>query len=343
MRHDDGNAAFSFQRGFDHVADEGVVALALGRHAAPVAVEAVVRGIFCTPFVERERRVSDNDVEFHQAVVLDQRRAGEGVAPFDARAIHAVQEHVHARQRPGAAVGFHAEQREIAAADGARGLDQQTARAAGRVADAVTGLGLYQLRQQFGYLVRGVKLARLLAGIGGEALDQVDIGVADHVFRDAARAHVELRAMEVFHQVLEAVVAILGFAKVALAVEVDVAEHAFELGLVGFLDGVEHDVDEFADVGLVAPLVQAVEVGQKTILHFAGLRVFEFRHRNHETFSFQSATDAYFVVTIFFFVLCVMIFPHIGDVFQEQHHQNVVLVLCRIDDPAKGIACGPRG
>jgi hypothetical protein len=59
------------------------------------------------------------------------------------------------------------------------------------------------------------------------------------------------RLGEILQQVLEAAVAVLGLAEIGLGVEVDVAEHAFELGLVGLLDPLQRDVDQLADIGLV--------------------------------------------------------------------------------------------
>src|SRR5690606_22717408 len=110
--------------------------------------------------------------------------------------------------------------------------------------------------------------AGLLAGIGPEAFDEVDVSVADDVFGDPGGAQVELG--EIFQQGLQAAVAVLGLAEVGLAVEVNVAEDALELGLVRVLDVIEHNVDQLADVGLVAALVQRVEVAQEAIEYFAG-------------------------------------------------------------------------
>jgi hypothetical protein len=122
------------------VADEGVVALALGRHAAPEAVVRVVLGEILAPLVEAERGIGDDDVEPHQVVALDQAGAGDGVAPLDAGIIHGVQEHVHAAQRPGGAVGLLAVEGEVLGADLLGDADEQRTGAAGGVADGVAGL-----------------------------------------------------------------------------------------------------------------------------------------------------------------------------------------------------------
>ena len=89
VRHDDANPALAFDGRLDHVADEGVVALALGRRPAPEAVVRIVLGHLGAPLVEREGRIGHHDVELHQPVVLDQLGAGDRVAPLDAGAIHA--------------------------------------------------------------------------------------------------------------------------------------------------------------------------------------------------------------------------------------------------------------
>ncbi len=73
--------------GLDHVGDEGVVALALRRHAAMTAVEVIglFVGLVRPPLVERERRIGDDDVELHELVVLDQLRVAS-VSPHSMRA-----------------------------------------------------------------------------------------------------------------------------------------------------------------------------------------------------------------------------------------------------------------
>ena len=113
MRHDHADPPGVLGRGFDHVRDEGVIALGLWRHAAMEALVRVVARFVMAPFVERERRIGDHHVELHGAVVFDQFRVADRVAPFDAGVVHAVQEHVHFRQRPGCAVGFLAVESEV--------------------------------------------------------------------------------------------------------------------------------------------------------------------------------------------------------------------------------------
>ena len=110
-------------------------------------------------------------------------------------------------------------------------------------------------------------------------------------------AQVEL-GLEIFQQVLQAAVAILGLAEVGFGVEVDVAEDAVELGLVGILDAVEHDVDQLADVGGVAPLVQAVEVAGEALDDLAGFFILELDEGQREALAIQLAPDTLIVVAV---------------------------------------------
>ena len=123
------------------------------------------------------------------------------------------------------------------------------------------GLRLHELRQQRGNLGRRVELACLLAGPSGELADQVLVHVADDVaVPDPRRPQVEPGIVEVFQQVLEPPIALLGLPQGRFGVEVDVAKDVFELGLVGVLDLLQGDVDQFADVGGIAMGVEVVEV-----------------------------------------------------------------------------------
>jgi len=96
VRHHHAHAARAFAGDLDHVGDEGVVALGLGRQAAVVAVEGIGLGLLDAPLLQREGRIGHHDVELHELVVLDQARVAQRVAPLDAKAVHTVQEHVHA-------------------------------------------------------------------------------------------------------------------------------------------------------------------------------------------------------------------------------------------------------
>ena len=207
-------------------------------------------------------------------------------------------------------------------------LDQQRAGAARRVADPLARLGRHQLRQQRRDLGRGVELAGLLARARGELADQELVGVADDVpVADAGGPQVELGVGEVVQQVLQALVALFGAPQRGLGVEVDVAEDAFQLLLVGVLDGFQRHVDDFAQVGRVALGVERGEIGA-----FGQLKLLET----------HAPADARLVVAELRPVGVVVVAPYVGDVLDEQHHQDVVLVLGRVHRAAKGVARPPQ-
>ena len=80
----------------------------------------------------------------------------------------------------------------------------------------------------------------------------------------------------------------------------DINAHAFEFGLVGFLDLFEGEVDALADVGLVALGVEAVEVGPVG---------------KEEAFAGEAAGDTGFVTGVFKQVGGAVVFDDVADVF----------------------------
>jgi len=113
VRNHDGDATGTGLGGLDHVEDEGVVGLGLGRNATLEATKAVVGSLFRAPLVEGKRRIGDNDVELTEGVVCEEFRVVEGVAPFDLGTIDAVEEHVHPAKSVGRAVHLLAEEGEV--------------------------------------------------------------------------------------------------------------------------------------------------------------------------------------------------------------------------------------
>ena len=55
--------------------------------------------------------------------------------------------------------------------------------------------------------------------------------------------------MEIFQQLFEAAVTVLGFPEVGLAVEIDIAEYPFEFALVGLFNVIEDNIDQLTDIG----------------------------------------------------------------------------------------------
>ena len=220
-----------------------------------------------------------------------------------------------------------AEQREVVGADLPPRPDQERPGAAARVADAVARLWRHDRRQQPRHLGGRVELAALLAGVRREIPDQVLIHIADDIpLPDLRRPQIQPLVVEVLEQVHEPDVALLGLAEVRFAVEVDVAEHALQLGLVGIFDAGQRLVDALADVRLLALRVQVIEVALL---------------RQHEALTRHGALDALLVAAVTRAVLLELFLAQVRQVLHEQHHQDVVLVLRRIDRAAKRIAGAP--
>ena len=160
-------------------------------------------------------------------ISLDERRAVESVAPFDARGILLVQEHVHPREGPGCAVDFLPVEGVVVRTDFVGGADQQRAGTTGRVAYRVAGLRSGEAGEQSGNSGRRVEFPGLLAGIRCKTRNEVEVALADDVFGHLRRTQVEGRVGEILEEVNETAIAILHPAKVSFRVEVDIAEHAF--------------------------------------------------------------------------------------------------------------------
>ncbi|OPY78026.1 MAG: hypothetical protein A4E65_02456 [Syntrophorhabdus sp. PtaU1.Bin153] len=171
MRRNHRHATFLLQSGLNHVADKGIIALAFRGDSAPETFEPVRFCLSSAPFVEGERWIGHYDVELHEAVVLHKGRIGQRIAPLDASAIQAVEEHVHAGERPGAAVHLHAEEGKIPAAHLPRCLNKETAGTAGRITYAVSRLRPGKPCQKLRYLVGRVEFPGFLTRVGGKPLN----------------------------------------------------------------------------------------------------------------------------------------------------------------------------
>ncbi len=246
VRRDNRHAARHRPRDRQHVKDESVVAATLGRHVRREALVRVGLLLVLPPLVEAEGRVRDHDVELHQVIALDQRRRVQRVAPIDAGVVLIVEQHVQPREGARAAVRFLAEQLEIVVGNFLARAQQERARTAGGIADAVARFRVGELGDDLGHLARSEELACLLARVGGEALDEENVGVAKDVF--GRFPEIEAGLGEILEKGLEPTVAVLGLAEVRFRIEVDGAEKAAELALVGFFNRVERHVDQLADV-----------------------------------------------------------------------------------------------
>jgi len=160
-------------RNRQHVENERIIAPALRRYMrcetlVRIGESIALRVSVAVPFVEAEGRVRDHDIEAHQVIALDQGRRVQRIAPVDACAVLLVQQHVEARERSGLTVRFLAEELIVAVTDFFSSPKKQRAGAAGRIADAVAGLGMRELGDDLRDLTRREELARLLASIGSE-------------------------------------------------------------------------------------------------------------------------------------------------------------------------------
>ena len=328
MRDDDANLSRALAGGLDHVGDEGPVALRLGRQAAMVAIEGIAFDrLFLSPFVEGEGRIGHHDIELHEVISLDEARIPQGVSPLDAEVVHAVEEHVHPAEGMGGAIHLLTEEGEIPLIGLSAHLDQQRAGTAGGIADGLALLWREQPGQQAGDLTGCVELARFFSGIGGEALQQILIHIPDDVLLpDDGGPEVEPWIGEVLEEHLEPGIAVAGLTELGLGIEVHLAEHAFELGLVCLFDAGKGDIHALADVGLIALGVEAEEV---TPL------------RELEALAGQATLHSVLVVVVFTQVGIPVVAPYIGHVFPEEHHEDVIPVVLSIDDASEGVAGTP--
>ena len=167
---------------------------------------------------------------------------------------------------------------------------------------------------------------------GGKVFDQVFVGVADHIQgADAAGLEVQLRFGEVLQQVAQDGVLLLLLAE-AVGIEGDVLEHALarvlELGAIGLFDGMQRLVDTLAVARLVALLVQGVEAGSL---------------RQHKALALHHLQDQLRLVAVFLLILIVVVLPYIGDVLEEQHGEDEVLVGIGADGATEGVTGIPQG
>ena len=125
---------------------------------------------------------------------------------------------------------------------------------------------------------------------------------------DATRTQVELGLGEVLEKVAEPPVAIPGLTEVGFGVEVDVAEDVFQFGLIGILDGFQDYVDQLADVGARAPLVEAVEAGIEGFLNVA-LLILQLDRGHDEALPTEGAFHAHFVSSVALEVLLSLVNP----------------------------------
>ena len=97
---------------------------------------------------------------------------------------------------------------------------------------------------------------------------------------------------------------------------------------LGFFDGVQGLVDSLPIARLMAGFMQGVEVGAA---------------RQDKALVLQQLFNQRRVVTVLSLVAVIVVLPDIGDVLQEKHGQDIVLVDARIHRATEGVAGVPDG
>lgn len=312
MRQDAGALAGTPQR-TDNMQQVGEVAL-LGRWRAEM-LETLVRVIervkAGAPAFVDEGGIGNDEVEgLELAVVAGEAWIGQRVALLDFRRRIVMQDHVHPRQSGRGGILLLTVERHLGMGF-VTDFQQQRTRAAGRVihGGVVGGDGLVDAddsRHDAADFGGRVELAFTLAALGGEVTHQVFVGITkDVVAICAVLAEVERLVLEDRNQVGQPVDDLLTAAEFARVVEI---RH------IGQLVGIGQRPDDLL-VDLVADVRLALE----------GDHVLEARAVGNGDRGVGNA--------------CVLV----GDVFNEQQDQNVVLVLTGIHATAQFVAGCPEG
>lgn len=333
VRNDYAHLSTSFVRGFDHMADERPVALALRRNAAPKTVVLVSSGVIGPPLVQGERGIGHDGIEFHEPVALFELGIVDGVAPTDGSVVEPMEEHVHDRERPSASVGLLSVKGEVFRSDFAPGFDKQRARSARRIAYAGSRLAFREFGDERRNLWRCEKFSSLLSGVAREVGDKIFVSVADNVRTfSVGTCEIQILVGKVGEQVLETGVLVFGFAEV-VAIEIDASENprsvfARKFFPVRVFEVPEGDIDEFSDVRFVTVVEQVIERGMLG---------------HYETLVLHRICRAFGISAIFFEILAVLVLMDVAHIFQEEHREHVIFVRTRIDDSAESITSFPDG
>ena len=122
------------------------------------------------------------------------------------------------------------------------GVNQHSGGTGGGVADAHTFLWFQQLHDESHDLARGVELAAFLAGVVGELVDEILVGVSQHVASAAVVATQvgvpKVQVTEVVNQAANDALPVGRAAQLCFVVPVGAHQHSVQPGRVGILDGV---------------------------------------------------------------------------------------------------------
>ena len=302
--------------GAEDVQEVRVVALLAGRDAVVLeALPGVLVGNEAgAPAFVAEGRIGDDVVEGLEHAALGEERVGEGVALLDLRRGVVVQDHVHAGEAGGGGVlllPIEGDAHVFAAAGLVADLQEQRTGAAGGVIDGgvVRGGGAANaenLGDDAADLGGGIELAFALAALRGEVPHEVFIGVAEEVVAvGTVLGEIERGVLEDGDEVGEAVHHLLAAAELVRIIEI---RHVGEVVLTR--QRAENLlVDLVADVGLA---LEGDHVGKA-------------RARRNRNRGVRLAGEL------------------VADVFHEQQHEDVVLVLAGIHAAAQFVAACPEG
>ena len=306
--------------GADDVQEVGVVPLLLWRNAPSEALVVVATATFTQseaggPGLVREGRIGDDVVVSAKLLAVLELGIKEGVSREHVGRREVVQDHVHAGETGGGHVLLLAFKGDVFARLGGDFQQQRTGAAGGVVGgsfcDGVGRRDTDDLGHDAADFGRGVELTLALAALAGEVPHEVLIGVAqDVVVLGAVLREIERGVLEDGDEIAELLDLLGAIAELVRVVEVgEVA--AGEAGV-----GVDERLDDLG-VDLVADVVLALEGD-----HVLEARALWNVNRRSEVIG----------VTIF-----------IGNVFDEQHEQDIVLVLAGIHAAAQFVARSPEG
>ena len=316
MRQNDGGVSARLHR-LQDVQQEGIVAALRRRNRRnPFAMPPAAEGIFLAralePALHGEWGIGNDIVECAKfAVVALVQGIGQRVSVPEIGIVHAMNDHRHARHADGRYILFLAlygngplrlRRRAKEKRPGTASRIVNRDHLARIVADT------NHLRHYAAHFCRRVELAFRLAGLRGEVLHQVFVGVADQVVVGRAVVReVEIFVLEHADEPAHGINEILSFAQLRFVRKVGVVDHAFKVIRLG--DTSENDIHFLADVLATLEKNEVVEA--------ATLRQFN-----------QERLVARFLL--------------VAQVLDEQHHQHIVLVLARVHSAAQLVARFPE-
>ena len=263
------------------------------------------------PAFVAEGRIGDHEVEgLELAVVAGEAGIGQRVALLDFRCRVVVQDHVHPRQTGRGSILLLAVERHLGMGFVANFQQQRTRTAGWVIHGGVVGgdrlMDTDDPRHDAADFRRCVELAFALTALGGEMAHQVFVGVAEDVVAVCAvLAEVERLVLENRNQVGQSVDDLLTAAEFARIVEV---------GHIGQLIGIGQRPDDLL-VDLVANVRHTFEGNH--VLEAGAFGNGDRRVRNASVL--------------------------VGNVFNEQQDENVILVLAGIHAATQFVAGGPKG